>query len=216
MNFTINTPIKAVDGPSKSAYDKDEDARIDLYGSIPTNPFTDLRVNRGLSINQLALSSKVNNKAITRLEKGMYVNPLPRMVDYWVNLGLCTEGEICSDYEHFRYLQRDRHRFFLGPSLSVDTTDPIHPMRQLRSRRPSVIDGLPLPVGLMDFCEALCLPLDSIQHFEKKFHSQKSVPKELKLALNQIGYTREQIRTFETHYELWRSKNMRQVSVKHG
>lgn len=213
MTFTISQPLKAVDGPVKTDYDKDADVRIDVYGPIPINPFTELRMNRGLSINQLAIACRVNNKALARLEKGMYVNPLPRMVDYWVNLGLVTEGEVCSDYEHFRYLQRNRHRFFLGESLAVDTTEPLHPMRQLRLRRPSLVDKKPLPVGLMDFCEALCLPLDSIQHFEKKYATQQSVPKELKLALNQTGYTRQQINTFETHYSLWRSNSLKQVKI---
>lgn len=213
MTFTINKPLGLVDGPVKTDYDKDADMRTSLYGPIPTNPFTELRTNRGLSINQLSISCRVNNKALTRLEKGMYVNPLPRMVDYWVNLGLVTEGEICSDYEHYRYQQRTRHKFFLGASLAVDVTEPLHPLRQLRLRRPSLIDSQPLPVGLMDFCDALCLPLDSVQHFEKKYATQQSVPKELKLALNQIGYTRQQISTFETHYELWRNNNLKQVSL---
>ena len=213
MTFTINEPIKAVNGPSKTEYDKDEDARIDLYGPIPINPFTELRINRGLSINQLQIASRVNNKALVRLERGMYVNPLPRVVSYWVDRDLVTEGELLTDYENFRYLQRRRHHFYLGASLAVDITEPLHPLRQLRSRRPSLTDGLPLPVGLMDFCEALCLPLDSIQHFEKKYATQQSVPKELKLALNQIGYTRAQISTFETHYSLWREKNIKLVTL---
>ena len=212
MTFTINEPLKVVNGPSKTHYDLDEDTRIDLYGSIPINPFTELRTNKGLSINQLSISTRVNNKALTRLEKGMYVNPLPRMVDYWVNLEVVTEGELCSDYENFRYLQRRRHQFFFGSSLFVETAVPLHPFRQLRSRRPSLIDNQHLPVGLFDTCSALCLPLDTVQHFEKKI-TQQSVPKELKLALNQIGYTANQIRTFESHYEIWRSNNMKKVTL---
>lgn len=213
MTFTINEPLKAVSGPTRTEYAKDEAARFAEYGPVPKNPFSELRMDRGLSINQLAIHSRVNNKALTRLEKGMYVNPLPRMVDYWVNLGLVTEGELCTDYENYRYLQRRRHPLFLGASLGVDITEPVHPLRQLRSQRPSIASGIALPVGLMDFCDALCLPLDSIQHFEKKFATQQSVPKELKLALNQTGYTREQISTFEIHYTLWRNNNLKQVTL---
>jgi transcriptional regulator with XRE-family HTH domain len=214
MNFTVNEPIKAVNGPSKTEYDKDEDARIDIYGPTPINPFTELRLNRGLSINQLALSTRVNNKALNRLEKGMYVNPLPRVVDHWLSVGVVTEGELLSDYENFRYLQRRRNMFYLGPSLAVFTEHSVHPLRQLRSRRPSIVDPeLQLPVGLFEFCEALCLPLDSIQHFEKKWRTVQSVPKELKLALNQTGYTREQISTFERHYLDWRRFNSPKVKV---
>lgn len=213
MTFTINEPIKAVNGPSKTEYDKDDDARIDLYGPIPINPFMTLRTERGLSINQLQIATCVNNKALVRLEKGMYVNPLPRVVSYWVDHNLITEGELLSDYENFRYQQRLRHHFFLGASLAVDITEPLHPLRQLRTRRPSLVDNQPLPVGLMDFCEALCLPLDSIQYFEKKYAVQQSVPKELKLALSQVGYTRQQISTFETHYSLWREKNIKLVTL---
>jgi transcriptional regulator with XRE-family HTH domain len=213
MTFTINTPIKAVDGPSKSAYDADDDARIDLYGSIPVNPFTLLRTNRGLNINQLASTTRVNNKALTRLERGMYVNPLPRMVDYWVGLGVVTEGELCSDYENYRYLQRRRHEFYFGPTLLFALSNPLHPFRQLRLERPSLVDQLSLPVGLFDTCSALCLPLDSVQHFEKKWRTVQSVPKELKLALNQIGYTREQIAVFERCYKMWRKEHTAEVKV---
>lgn len=213
MTFTINTPIKAVNGPSKTEYDKDEDARIDLYGPIPINPFTQLRSERGLNLNQLAAHTGINNKALNRLEKGMYVNPLPRAVTYWVNTGLTTEGELLSDYENYRYLQRIRHRFLFGPSLGVDLEQPLHPLRQLRSRRPSLVDQLPLPVGLFDVCAALCLPLDTVQHFEKKWSTQQSVPKELKLTLNQIGYTHQQITTFSIAYSDWRAKHSRVVTL---
>lgn len=212
MDFTITPTLKAVTGPPRTAYSDDNNLRNALHGPQPTNPFTDLRDNRGLSINQLAIATRVNNKALTRLEKGMYVSPLPRVVDYWTNLGLCTEGEVLSDYEQYRYLQRRRHPLFFGASLSVDVSHILHPFRQLRLYRPDLEHNQPLPVGLFDTCAALCLPLDTVQHFEKKI-TQQSVPKEIKAALNQIGYTHQQIRTFESHYEMWRSKNNKKVTI---
>ena len=213
MTFTIQQPLKSANGPSKTAYDADNDARIDLHGPIPINPFTMYRTDIGLNYNQLALYTGINNKALVRLERGMYVNPLPRAVDYWVNKGVCTEGELLSDYENFRYLTRRRNEFYFGSTLLFVLNNPVHPLRQLRSTRPSLVDNQPLPVGLFDFCAALCLPLDSIQGFEKKWRSVQSVPKELKLALNQCGYTRDQIGFFEKFYKEWRQKHMSEVVV---
>lgn len=213
MTFTIQTPLRSADGPNKTAYDADEDARIDLYGPIPINPFTTLRADRGMNINQLAIPTRVNNKALTRLERGMYVNPLPRVVEYWVNRGVVTEGALLADYEDFRYLTRRRNEFFLGPSLHFRHDDPLHPLRQLRLCRPSLVDQIHLPVGLFDFCAALCVPLDSVQGFEKKWQTVQSVPKELKLALNQCGYTSAQISAFEASYKSWRSQHNSKVSI---
>jgi hypothetical protein len=213
MTYTIPSPLTVVDGPSKNDYDKDDAARIELFGPIPVNPFTLLREDRGLNINQLAIPTGVNNKALTRLERGMYVNPLPRVVDYWVHLGLVTEGELCADYENYRYLQRRRHVFFFGPNLLFTLANPTHPFRQLRQLRPDLQLKKPLPVGLFECCAALCLPLDSIQHFEKKWRTAQSVPKELKLTLNQVGYTREMVSAFERCYKMWRDEHSSEVKV---
>lgn len=190
--------------------ERDELIRTERYGPPPENPFKQLRVAKGLSLGDLTQYSKIDQRALSRLEAGLYTNPLPGLVQYWVARGAATEGQLLTDYEDFQYAQRKRHAWYFGPELIVDLACDIHPFRQLRSRRPSLFNGEPLPVGLIECCEALCLPLDSIQFFEKKFRMQKSVPKNLLNALNVAGYTRQQLQNFESGYVQWR-ENAKQV-----
>lgn len=193
----------------------DDAKRVELYGIEPLNPFTRLRSDLGVSLNRLATICHVDRKALSRLENGTYTNPLPSMVDFWVNRGSATEGELLTDYEEFQFLQRRRHEFYLGPSLNVDLAG-MHPLRQLRFNRPSLVSNEPLPVGISEFSEALCLPLDTVQYFEKKWRQQQSVPKQIKLVFNQIGYSREAIATFEQRYKQWRELNKVSVVVSNG
>lgn len=180
--------------------------RVELYGPEPVNPFTHLRSDLGVSLNRLATICHVDRKALSRLENGTYTNALPSVVDFWVNRNATTEGELLTQYEEYQFLQRRRHEFYLGASLNVDLAG-MHPLRQLRFNRPSLVTQAPLPVGISEFSEALCLPLDTVQYFEKKWRQQQSVPKQIKLVFNQIGYSREQIATFEQRYKQWRELN---------
>jgi transcriptional regulator with XRE-family HTH domain len=184
----------------------DRVARDTKFGPEPENPFRTLRGD--LTLAALASMAHVDRKVLSRLEKGMYVQPSPSVVDYWVNRRhLVTEGELWADYENYQYLQRRRHMFYFGPSL-ITTPNHTHPFRRLRANRPTAHDlDVILPVGITECCEALCLPLDTIQFFEKKFRLQQSVPKILKQVLSQIGYTREQIAQFEKEYLAWRKDN---------
>lgn len=193
---------------------QDRAKREELFGPEPVNPFNKLRTDIELSANRLAQLSHVDRKAIARLEAGTYTSPLPSMVDFWVNRGVVTEGELYADYENYQYQQRLRHEFYFGPTLEFNLDNKVHPLRQLRSTRPSLVDGTPLPVGITEFCESLCLPLDTIQYFEKKWKYQQSVPKQLKLVLNQVGYTRAQIAKFEEGYLKWREAVAPKVVMK--
>ena len=186
----------------------DAQARIKQFGPTPVNPFRELRSVTKQSLVALAQVSNMDKKAIYRLELGMYTNPLPSAVRYWVEVrSLISEGELWNRYEDYQLLQRQRHRLFLGDqlnSLVIDEANGLHPFRQLRQKRPSLVSGEPLPVGITDLCIALCLPLDTIQFWEKKWRNQQSVPKTVKAALSQIGYNRFQISTFEAQYKSWR------------
>lgn len=172
-------------------------------GLPPLNPFTILRTKSGFSIAELSRLAHIDEKALVRAEDGTYTQPLPSLVEFWVrNISELSTVDINSDYEDFVLAQRERHKFYFGRSLLVDVNG-IHPFRQLRARRPSKHDNSILPVGLVECSRALCVPLDTIQFFEKKL-TQKSVPKPIKTALNQTGYTSEQIRQFEAAYHEWR------------
>lgn len=179
-------------------------------GPEPDNPFLSLRVNADLSRTELAQLSHIDIMAISRSEVGCYSLPLPSLVDYWVRRGSITHPELVTAYEEFQLAQRKRNKFFFGHSLLVDTNDTLHPFRQLRNRRPSRATGNPLPVGITDCAKALCIPLDTLQFFEKKL-TQQSVPKIIKLALNQNGYSPNQIAGFEASFKEWRAAKVPKV-----
>lgn len=185
--------------------DLDDTTRHELYGPSPLNPFVTLRRKAGLTIVSLAATANVDRKAISRLEVGMYTQPLPSMLEFWVRRGE-SEAELWTAYEDFQFVQRRRHKLFFGPNL-LTTSSGNHPFRQLRARRPSLASGSILPVGITECCERLCLPLDTIQFFEKKWRLQQSVPKTLKNVFSQIGYSRDQISAFEANYRGWRNLN---------
>lgn len=180
-------------------------------GPEPINPFKKLRTQSGYSLAGLSKLAHIDEKALTRAEQGTYTQPLPSLVEYWIRrIPNLSTVDLNSDYEDYVTNQRNRHKFYFGRSLLVDVNDQ-HPFRQLRARRPSKHDNTVLPVGLVECSRALCVPLDTIQFFEKKL-SQQSVPKPLKTALNQIGYTSDQLRQFEFSYTAWRDIQIHKVN----
>lgn len=185
----------------------DEQARTSKYGPPPINIFTELRERRDLTISDLSRISHIDPMALNRAEAGTYTNPLPSLVDFWVSQR-ASFSEIHESYSDFQLTQRRRHQHYFGPNLLLLNSDAqletIHPFRLLRLRRPSLHDGSNLPVGNTEVSKALCVPLDTIQFFEKKYATQQSVPKSIKLALNQINYTDSQINDFENWYKRWR------------
>ena len=191
----------------------DSEARIRLYGPEPINPFFTLRDNAGLNLGDLSAYTGIDQRALRRCEHGMYTAPLPNLMQYWIKRGTATEGQMAYMYYDYQDAQRARHYRYFGDLLTGPDFDPnIHPFRSLRFLRPSMATNLPLPVGLTECCQALCLPLDTVQFFEKKYRLQQSVPKTILNVLNQIGYTRPEITEFEEAYNIFRSVSKVRVS----
>ncbi len=199
----------------KRARVADNDERVALFGKRPFNIFYMLRFQQDLTLERLSVHTRVDRKALSRLEDGLYTNPLPSVVTHWVRRGLASEGELLESYADFQYAQRRRHLFFFGPHLGVDYVSREHPFRQLRARRPSLIEPYHvLPVGLLECSRAMCLPVDTIQWFEKKWRNQQSVPKTMKAAFNEMGYSLDMIGNFEAYYKLWRANQMQHNGVR--
>jgi hypothetical protein len=59
-------------------------------------------------------------------------------------------------------------------------------------------------VNPSEVAKYLCVPQATIQHFERKWKTQQTVPKELNAALHAIGYTYSEINQFNDNYESWR------------
>lgn len=195
----------------KQLREQDDKARISKFGPAPINPFTALRTAKSWTISDLARFSNIDAMALKRSEFGTYSNPLPALVDFWVKKHSQSYSIIQEDYEDFINDQRKRHHKYFGATLDYDPLNTDHPFRQLRSCRPSLANGQPLPVGVLETSKALCIPLDTIQFFEKKFATQQSVPKPIKAALTQIGYTPSQVHSFEISYTEWRDVKLNLV-----
>lgn len=169
-----------------------------------SNPFLDLRESLGWSQNECAKYIGVDVRAVSRLECGLYTNPLPAVVDYWVNnVGLSlTIPELLTGYEDFVFTTRRANARAFGP-LHVNLTSGTHPFRVLRNYR-----------GLTETVKLMCVPLDTVQFWEKKWRTQKSVPKSVLLALNQMGYTQTELAKFQEAYVAWRKIHLNDVVLK--
>lgn len=186
--------------------------RIKCYGPPPTNKFQQLRTSRILSLEQLGREAFIDPSGILRCEQGQYTNPLPSLMDYWVFKSDETHYTLLNDYEDFQDHQRGRHVLYFGETLNVSITSPLHPLKQLRGCRPHLISNQPTATSLEEMSKALCLPVDTLQFFEKKYKSQQSVPKNLKAVLNQIGYSTDEVAEFERIYKEWRKLQLATVA----
>lgn len=190
----------------RKAKQDEEHLRNSRYGPPATNPFKVLRTMAKLSREELASRVHVDYMVIKRSEEGLYTNPSPILMDYWVSYGE-DYLQIQDQYYQFIDKQRERHHLYFGPNLHVESvkSGATHPFRYLRQNRPSIVTEQPLPVGITETSKALCVPLDSLQHFEKKWRRCASVPKALKAALLDVGYSELEIAKFENQYLEWRS-----------
>lgn len=181
----------------------------DKHGFPPHNPFKVIRHEKGLSLQQLATASGLSKNSIVRAENGTYTNPLGTLVDFWTRRGY-PYNELLERYEDFQLSMRERANLYFGNSLVVKTDHGTnHPLRQLRTLRPSKVDGLPLPVGIEQVSRDLCLPVDTLRRFEFQHVRQKSVPRTLMITLSYIGYSGKQCAEFDLNYRLWRSNNLK-------
>ncbi len=150
-----------------------------------------------------------SRQALIRLEQGCFESPLPVAVDFWVknadryDLGIVTEGRLMGDYETYQDAIRQRHRHFFGELLEVHTelNNP-HPLRQLRNRS---YGGMGCSVT--EVAKALCINQSTLQHWEKKWRTQKSVPRAFLEVLVALGYTAFAVRNFQVDYVTWRENN---------
>jgi DNA-binding transcriptional regulator YiaG len=177
---------------------------------VHVNPFFGLRSAANLTLGDLSAYTRIDVRALRRCEKGLYTKPLPRLVEYWVNSGKISEGQLVTEYEDFQYNTRQANHRLLD-SLEFDPNSNIHPLRQLRDRN-NLTGGFTIEkrrhgLGLTEFCESLCVPLDTVQWWEKKWRNQLTIPKGLMLALNQNGYSQKELGEFSDNFKQWRERH---------
>lgn len=160
--------------------------------------FKTLRLQEQMTLESLAKQVGVTKHALIRLEQGTFSRPLEPVIDYWEQIHGYSHMQIRDAYDGFRTSKRKERPRIFGPLLTFTMT-PIHPLRQLRS-----FSGL----GLTETAKQLCVPQATLQHFEKKWKTQQSVPKELINALAENGYFVNELRVFNHNYTLWRNHQL--------
>ena len=181
-----------------------------LHGPPPVCCFKTYRLHSGLSLQALVTATHLSKNAIVRAENGTYTNPLPSLVSFWERkLGL-SESEITDAYCEFQYYQRLRHFHYFGINLQngYNTFVNVHPFRQLRKQRIAYHDLEIIPTGLDPVSRALCIPIDTLRYWEKKFRQQQTVPKLVIGVLLRIGYTQSEVQQFCRDYGDWRRENL--------
>jgi DNA-binding XRE family transcriptional regulator len=181
-----------------------EQERLDDFGPPPENPFRALRLLCNLTLDDLAGVAYVSRQALIRLEQGTYWEPLPTVIDYWTKYyqsypGLrdrtVTMASLQDSYLYYQEQQRKRHHHYFGPELAIDCTTYKHPLRQLKEFE----DYTTTQVS-----KALCLPQATLQHWEKKWATQQTVPSHFQTVLGEVGYSHRAVGEFCANYREWR------------
>ena len=175
---------------------RQKDSLVNDASPAPINPFTELRNSLNLSHARLAEICFVSKQALIRLEQGTFSDPLPSVVDYYVHNHDQSELHLRDAYIAFQEATRKRYANLFGDNLSVDVTAPDHPLRQLRYRK---------KLNPTELAKMLCIPQATLDHFEKKWKTQQSVPKQLCAALFQLNYPSSAVEEFKKSYAAWRS-----------
>lgn len=189
-----------------------------LDNTPDVNVFLKLRNKSGMSHVTFGKEVHVSKQALIRLEQGMFETPLVPVMEYWERKGY-SQMAMLDEYEQFQEVTRRSNHLLLGPDLHIDLTSHVHPLEQLRKRVSTPGQGISAPVGRYaelnktQFAKRLCIPQSTVQRWETTWHSQKTVPKCIQLALMQAGYQAHQIRSFNDSYYLWRDLQSKRRGV---
>lgn len=190
MNYATAPVIKR-----KAALNAD---RLRLFGPPPINVFKQLRQSLDLSHEQLGLRMLLTKQALIRLEQGTFATPLPTALDWWVSNHGYSHLQLTDAYEGYQEAQRLRHHRLFSDLNASSAKGAKHPLRQLR-------DASDLTTS--ELSKSLCLPQATLNHFERKWRTQKTVPKCFTSVLRQTGYTNNEVFAFCRAYEIWRANN---------
>lgn len=175
--------------------------------SIPLNPFKDIRLRANLSQYEVARRSGVTKHAVLRLEQGMYADPLPTLVDYFVSNYPITQSQLLQDYEDFQVATRESNTRLLGDFDDLEIACPVgeHPLTYLRER---------MGYNPTQLAKMLCLSQTVISYFEKRSIHQHSVPEQLINALHDADYTEQETKVLENCYETYRLRLVKTQDVR--
>jgi transcriptional regulator with XRE-family HTH domain len=207
--------------------DRDEAQRIKRFGPPPINPFKRLRTQHGFTHRDLQDRVFISKQALIRLEQGTYDNPLPSVLEWWAE-HTCNDPRCISNqsdlrpgepigelylrdlYATFQQDQRARFVKCFGPTVEFNEAELArihdernHPFRVLRER---------CYWSVTETAKHLCLPQYTLEHFERKYRTQQSVPKLLRIVLKEVKYSSSDVRTLDAVYNEFRTNNRRVLS----
>lgn len=168
---------------------------------MTSNPFRDLRTRQGISQYELARRVGCTKHAILRLEQGMFENPLPVVVGYFLSTENVSQGSLYSGYQSFQIATREANARFLGPindERLADCPATTHPLTWLRAQqRPEM--------SLTEVAKRLCISQSVVGYFEKRSVHQHTVPEQLITALHDADYTEAETDALSDAYCAYRS-----------
>lgn len=161
------------------------------------NPFKALRERKGLTLHALSVRAGVSRYLIIRTEQGCFPTPPPRLLSYVVGYLNGDELEILEDYAKFQVEVRKRNSRLLN-TFPVGAPENQHPFTYWRTHAENG------PFNLTEVSKRLCVAQPVLYHFEHKPRQQGSIPSQLLLALEQAGYTLDELNELKVAYDNYR------------
>lgn len=173
------------------------------------NPFKLIRIHAGLSQQNLANKVGISKHAVLRSEQGMYVEPLPSLLNYMCNNFPVGRLTLIQQYERFQVYTRETSGRLLGDMESeLDTwhtylhSSPtalspyqLHPLVWLRTIR---------GYNPTSLAKAICVNQTVVNYFEKNSINQRTIPEQLTHALKDCGYEDDELASLADAYSVYR------------
>lgn len=183
------------------------------------NPFKLIRVHAGLSQQALANKVGISKHAVLRSEQGMYVEPLPSLLNYLCKHFPVGRIEVIQQYERFQVHTReasgrllgdmeselDKWYTYLRSSPTTLNTYQLHPLVWLRTIR---------GYNPTSLAKAICVNQTVVNYFEKNSINQRTVPEQLTHALKDCGYNDDELASFTDCYRTYREFLLGQQKFK--
>lgn len=162
------------------------------------NPLREIRLSVGLTLDQLAYRAEVSRLLIIRNEQAVYADPSPRLLDALMEFeieDLDDEQVVRSLYHSF---QIETRRANFGKLRVVQSFQTIqgHPFVSWR-----LASGVRARIAVSKF---FCVHPALIHKFETTPHLCVSPPGELMIALEQSGYSKELLDSFDKAYDTYK------------
>lgn len=146
------------------------------------NPLKIRRLNKNLTMDQLAREARVTHDNIIRNEQGLYNKPSPAILSVVAKLNDDDPAGICLEYENWIAWKRRQEpiRSLVRRTISFDKA---HKLKQ----HPFLLWRLAIAPGVsrIAFCQMLCCHPATVLKYEKGL--QRTMPSQIYTALQECG-----------------------------